>query len=143
MRTSRYLALVLVVLTALTLSACAVSPSALAGIGGLITNQKALAQAQATATPAADATAAPTAAAPAAATANAPAIADLQAALQNVYEQVSPSVVSIRTIMSATDQTGQLPFGQGDQGGAPMAAGSRFRLCLGHGRPHHHQQPCR
>jgi serine protease Do len=124
MRTSRYLVLVLLVVTALTLSACAVSPSALAGIGGLIASQKGLAQAQATATPAADTTAAPTTAAPAAATANAPAIADLQAALQAVYEQVSPSVVSIRTIMSAADQTGQSPFGQdgqGDQGNAPTA----------------------
>jgi serine protease Do len=105
----RKLFLVVSLLVALSLTGCASVPGALSMVSDLnraaAPAPQAVAQAQATAVPpATDNTQAP---APAA---NIPAgIADLQNALSNLYTTVSPSVVNINVLMSATGTEFALP----------------------------------
>lgn len=132
----RKLFLVVSILVVLSLSGCAAVPNAVSAVANLGRSAAPVAQAQATAVPSTTNTNQAQQVAP---PANVPAgIADLQNALSNLYTTVSPSVVNINVLMSATSgelalpnipehqDIPNMPFG--DQGNTPQAAalGSGF-----------------
>ena len=137
MKNSRFLTLTVLLVAILALSACAtVLPGATASlnsVGGVLNRLTAQPAAQAQAAPAA---AASTRTQVAASTVT---VNDLQAALEQVYAAVGPSVVNIRVAVPASTGMlqsmpgmpgGQFPFGQGtpDQNTTPQttAEGSGF-----------------